>query len=128
MAHLTILNYSTPHQETLSENGCVPTTTHYVVKNSSFLLEIGVNGEFYLRPQNVRARLLHEGRQGTVPEEPLFYYCRSGKDSTVVLDIKLNVLSSQFSNGLFHIAIDAVTDSGETLQVCPFSYPFSPPR
>lgn len=110
------VRYSTPHQETLSENGSLPTRSHWVVKNQTFALELTAT-DFELHPEHVEARLIisDQGRQPQ-PEEPITWACRYGKNS-VIMDIKLNVLSSQFTNGLFHILIKASHSDGSSVQV-----------
>lgn len=79
-----------------------------------------MQGPFCLEQDKVVARLIvDEGRlQGTsgLPEEPMTWTCRS-KEASVLLDVKLNVLSSQFTNGLFRIVITA-SDTREQIQVC----------
>eukprot|EP01127_Copromyxa_protea_P006629 TRINITY_DN1663_c0_g1_i6.p1 TRINITY_DN1663_c0_g1~~TRINITY_DN1663_c0_g1_i6.p1 ORF type:complete len:313 (-),score=40.48 TRINITY_DN1663_c0_g1_i6:422-1297(-) len=128
MAQLTVLRYFTPHQSTQSENGRVPTRTHYVVKNSSFNLELAVRnvdksdkkkGDFPLTSSNLSARLIleDEDNRQPLPEEPLSILCRPTKDGTVIVETKLNVLSSQFSNGLLRILLEATSPEGKTYQV-----------
>jgi len=133
MASLAIKHYGTPHQETLSENGGLPTRIHFVVKNSYFTIELAAVGRFNLHPSKVSARLVASEQIAKAPvshehDIPMNCTCRSstGKNNknasaTVVLELKLNVLSSQFTNGVFTIQIDAVDPvSNQSLQVTLF--------
>lgn len=118
---LIVSKYNTPHQETLSENGALPTRIHYVVKNSSFVLELEAAG-FLINPESVVARIANYEQSrmigaSALPEEPLTYSVRKGNGGTVLVDLRLNVLSSQFTNGVFNILIEA-TEASKTLQVC----------
>jgi len=120
---LRIKQYHTPYQETQSENGRVPCRTHWVVKNSSFLVDLDIVGApgLELEPDQFRARLLDLGLgkvvgSAGIPEEPVTWSCRKGKNNYVVMEFKLNVLSSQYLTGIFHILIE--TDiTGSSLQV-----------
>lgn len=108
---ITVLKQTSPFEERVTRNG-IQRDIHVVIKNSPFIVQIGVskNCEIDLNHVAFEAALLYdtEGDKGVdfVKVKPIEYKCvPSEAGDQVAIELRIKVLTSQHEDMFFKVAI-----------------------